>query len=101
MKNLFLARFITYNRTIRTENDSASVVICCYVRYMVKKCLGSCKQHLRYLFFMIFQTKHYVIICLRQLLCICKIEKTRLNDWVVIGGGGYVLIELLQTNYKR
>ena len=36
---------------------------------------------------------------LRQLVYICKAEKTYLNDKVVIGG--YVFNEVLQTNYKR
>ena len=46
--------------------------------------------------------KHnYVIICLRQLLYISKVANTSLNDWVVVWGGGYVLIELLQTIYER
>ena len=43
------------------------------------------------------------MIGLRELLYICKAEKTYLNDKVVIcgGGGGYVFNELLQTNYNK
>ena len=39
------------------------------------------------------------MIDLRQLLYICKAEKTYFNDRVVIEV--YVCNELLQTNYKR
>ena len=39
------------------------------------------------------------MIGLRQLLYICKAEKTYFNDKVVTGG--YVFNELLQANYKR
>ena len=42
---------------------------------------------------------HDDVIRLRQLLYICKAEKTHLNDKVVIGV--YVFNELLQANYKR
>ena len=42
---------------------------------------------------------HDDMIGLWQLLYICKAEKTRLNDMVVLRV--YVFNELLQTNYKR
>ena len=45
-------------------------------------------------------TKTYdIMIGLRQLLCMCKAEKTQLNDRVTIGVS--VLNEMLQTKYKR
>ena len=45
-------------------------------------------------------TKTYdIMIGLRQLLCMCKTEKTQLNDKVAIGVS--VFNELLQTKYKR
>ena len=52
---------------------------------------------------------HGDMIGLWQLLYSCKAEKTHLSGKVVsvcvclcvCGGGGYVLNEVLQTNYKR
>ena len=38
-ENLVLAKFDHINRTIRTVTDSSSVVICCYIRYMLKNAL--------------------------------------------------------------
>ena len=40
-----------------------------------------------------------IMIGLRQLLCMCKAEKTQLNDSVAIGG--FLFNEQLQTKYKR
>ena len=45
-------------------------------------------------------TKTYdIMIGLRQLLCMCKAEKTQLNDRVELGVS--VFNELLQTKYNR
>ena len=40
-----------------------------------------------------------IMIGLRQLLCMCKAEKTQLNDRLQLGVS--VFNELLQTKYKR
>ena len=44
------------------------------VAYVTKQRTGGCKEPLRYLFFVIFQTHLTVcvMICLQQLLYICK-----------------------------
>ena len=85
--------------------DSVSVIMCCYVRYLLKFVL---KVEIRLcntctcnnLVMCTELTKPYDDrICLRQLLCIYKAEKTRLNDNAVIEVN--VLNELLQTNYKK
>ena len=50
---------------------------------------GGCMEHLRYFVLCVISDKtYYVIICLRQLLYVCKAENTCLNYWDVIGGWG-------------
>ena len=85
---------ISHKTQLKKINDSISVIISCYVRYLLaENKLGKVK--LTTLIFVICNisamctemTKTYdIMICLRQLLCMCKAEKTQLNDRVAIWG---------------